>query len=66
MYFFVNGSPKTHAYRDEGGEYDMITLSSQLKLNKGDTVWPQFTGYFESAGYAQLAFFEGHLIRQLN
>ena len=58
--FYLNGSQKSYSHRNEDGEHDMITLSSQFKLNKGDTVWAYFNGYVTHT------FFEGHLIRQIN
>ena len=64
--FVVNGSNKSYAYRNEDNENDMVTLSSQFKLDKGDTVWVYFTGYFHNPTHALYTFFEGHLIRQLN
>ena len=64
--FYVNGSSKSYAYRDEDGERDAITLSSQFKLNKGDTVWVYFNGHFSNPTYLYSTFFEGHLIRQIN
>ena len=64
--FYLNGSQKSYAYRDEDGEYDTVTLSSQFKLNKGDTVWVYFSGTFNSPSSAPRTFFEGHLISQLN
>ena len=63
--FVVNGSNKSYSYRDEDGEYDMVTLSSQFKLNKGDTVWAYFRGYFNYPHNEIHTFFEGHLIRQI-
>ena len=65
IYFWLNGSEKSYGHRNEDGEYDTVTLSSQLKLDKGDTVWVYFSGYFNSPTYAPLTFFEGHLIRQI-
>ena len=64
IYFYMNGSQKSRAYRD--GEYDTVTLSSQFKLNKGDTVWVYMNGYFSIPTYRDRTFFEGHLIRQIN
>ena len=64
--FYVNGSLKTYAKRDEDGEYDTVTLSSQFKLNKGDSVWTYFSGTFNYPNSADRTFFEGHLIRQIN
>ena len=66
IYFSVNGSYKSDAHRDEDGEYAMITLSSQSMLNKRDTVWVIFNGYFSIPTNRRLTFFEGHLIRQIN
>ena len=63
--FMVNGSAKSYAYRDEDGENDTVTLSSQFKLNKGDTFWVYFSGYFYNPTETSTTFFEGHLIRQL-
>ena len=64
--FVVNGSNKSYAYRYEDNEYDTVTLSSQFNLNKGDTVWVYFAGYFYNPPHTQFTFFEGHLIRQIN
>ena len=47
-------------------EHDIVTLSSQFKLNKGDTVWARFAGTFYGPTVATYTFFEGHLIRQIN
>ena len=66
IYLYINGSFKASAYRNEDGHYDTVTLSSQLKLKKGDIVWARFAGYFNSSGDTRYAFFEGHLIRQMN
>ena len=65
IYFYLNGSEKSYAYRDEDGENDTVTLSSQFKLDKGDTVWVYFSGRFNNPTYAGFTFFEGHLIRQI-
>ena len=46
VYFSVNGSDKTQAHRNGDEERDTITLSSQFKLSKGDTVWVRFGGTF--------------------
>ena len=64
----MNGSRKSNALVDEGpyGKYDIISLSSQLKLNKGDTFWVNFEGQFHNPLNADYTFFEGHLIRQIN
>ena len=62
---FFNGSEKSYAYRNEDGENDTVTLSSQFKLDKGDTVWVGFFGYFDNPTNAARTFFEGHLIRQI-
>ena len=64
--FMVNGSNKSFAYRNEDNEYDTVTLSSQFKLNKGDTVWVYFSGTFQNPTYEQLTFFEGYLICQIS
>ena len=64
--FYLNGSQKSFAKRDEDGETDFVTLSSQYMLHKGDSVWVYFTGYFDNPIYAPYAFFEGHLIRKIN
>ena len=66
MDFMVNGSIKSYVYRDEDGGYDMLTISSQFKLNKGDTVWVTYFGTFHTPSRAISTFFEGHLIRQIN
>ena len=65
IYCYVNGYLKTYADRDEDEELDSITLSSQFKLNKKDTVWIQFSGHFYIPGHESFNFFEGHLIRQI-
>ena len=62
----LNGSRKSYAYRYEDEKYDTVTLSSQFKLNKGDTVWVYFSGYFYNPAHTHYTFFEGHLIRQIN
>ena len=64
--FYINESAKSNTYRNEDAEHDTLTLSSQFKLHKGDTVWVCFTGYFYSPTSASYTFFEGHLIRQIN
>ena len=66
MEFYVNGTSESYVYRDENGGYDMLTLSSQFKLNKGDTVWVSYLGTFHNPRLATRTFFEGHLIRQIN
>ena len=68
IYFYVNGSSKSYVLIDEGpqGEYDIISLSSQFKLNKGDTFWVYFEGNFHNPQNADYTFLEGHLIRQIN
>ena len=63
---YLNGSAKSYGYRDEDGENDTVTLSSQFKLNKGDKVWAYFSGYFNNPANEYYTFFEGHLIRQIN
>ena len=63
--FYLNGSQKSYGYRDEDGEDETVSLSSQLKLNKGDTVWAYFDGYFYYPTDKFRTFFEGHLIRQI-
>ena len=66
----MNGSIKNYVYRDEDGGYDMLTISSQFKLNKGDTVsvsyYGNFTRFRAPISGASSNFFEGHLIRQIN
>ena len=64
----MNGSRKSRAHRDDGadGETDTVTLSSQLKLNKGDTVWVKFHGHYYYPADEHYAFFEGHLTREIN
>ena len=64
--FYLNGSQKSYSHRNEDGEHDMITLSSQFKLNKGDTVWAYFQGNFYYPNEKLHTFFEGHLIRKIN
>ena len=63
--FYLNGSQKSYANRDEDEQTDYVTLTSQLRLNKGDSVWVFFSGYFYNPTYPLFTFFEGHLIRQL-
>ena len=62
----MNGSYKTFAIRDEDGEHDTVTAVAQLKLQKGDTVHVYFNGYFQNPSHYQNAYFEGHLISQIN
>ena len=64
--FYVNGSSKSYANRDEDEKWDTVPLSSQFKLNKGDTVWVKIDGYFSNPSHGPRTFFEGHLIRQIN
>ena len=64
--FYLNGSGKSYGFRDENGEWDMVSVSSQFKLNKGDTVWVYFSGYYSTPTNALSTFFEGHLIRQIS
>lgn len=66
IYFYMNGSEKSYAYRDEDGENDTVTLSSQFKLNKGDTVCVRFEGTFYYPDQPDRTFFEGHLISKIN
>ena len=54
------------AYRDEDGEHDTVTVTEQFELKKGDIVYVQFVGYFYNPSYSNFAYFEGHLIRQIN
>ena len=65
IHFYFNGSQKSYAHRNEDGDWDTVTLSSQFKLDKGDTVWVHFSGYFQNPAYPIFTFFEGHLIRQI-
>ena len=62
----MNGSWKTLARRDEDGEADTVTATTQFKLQKGDTVHVHFDGYFYNPSAYQYAYFEGHLINQIN
>ena len=62
----MNWSWKTRAHRDEDGEYDTVTATAQFKLQKGDTVHVYFDGYFFNPSYYGYAYFEGHLISQIN
>lgn len=64
--FFVNGSAKAYSRRDEQGDYDTVTLSAQFQLTKSDTVSVRFYGSFYYPHDAKNAYFEGHLIRQIN
>ena len=66
MQIHVNGSAKQEAYRHENHGYDTVTATSQFKLNKGDTVNIKFGGKFNWPSHSNMAFFEGHLIRQIN
>ena len=63
--FYVNGSNKAYAYREEDENFDTVTLSSQFKLKKGDTIWVYFGGTYYIPNTAYCTFFEGHLIRQI-
>ena len=62
----VNGSSKAYARRDEDGEHDTVTVTAQYKLQKGDIVNVYFYGYFYNPSNSNYAYFEGHLIRQIN
>ena len=65
----MNGSWKTHAHRYEGlgwAEHDTVTATTQFKLQKGDTVHVYFSGYFFEPNHGYNAYFEGHLISQIN
>ena len=74
--FYVNGSRRSHAFNNGSGPnphsnrpitgYYMVTLSSQFKLNAGDTVWVKFWGYYNNPRNALHTFYEGHLIHKLN
>ena len=64
----MNGAHTTTAFRDADGghkSHDTVTATSQFKLKKGDTVRPYFGGYFYYPIYSYNAYFEGHLIRQI-
>ena len=62
----MNGSAKTVAYRDEDTGYDTVTATAQFKLKKGDTVNVKFGGSWYNPSASIYAYFEGHLIRQIN
>ena len=62
----MNGSAKTTAYRDEDDGHDTVTATAQFKLKKGDTVNVYFDGSWYNPAYFAHAYFEGHLIRQIN
>ena len=64
--FYLNGSGKTWAKRDEDDGYDTVTATAQFKLKKGDTVNVYFGGYWNNPAFYRFAYFEGHLIRQIN
>ena len=75
--FYVDGSRRSHSFSNGTGKYGwnpknpitgyyMVTLSSQYKLNKGDTVWVKFRGYYNQPTNALHTFFEGHLIHEIN
>ena len=62
----MNGSQKTIAYRNEDDGYDVVTASAQFKLKKGDTVHVYLSGTWYKPSSSVTAYFEGHLIRQIN
>ena len=64
--FHLNGSQKSYTSRDEDEQTDYVTLSSQFKLNKGDTVCVRFNGRFDNPTHSPRTFFEGHLISHLH
>ena len=66
VYVTVNGANKVQAYRDEDDGKDAVTYSIQQELNKGDTVWIYFNGYFWTPNNPIFAYFEGHLTHQIN
>ena len=66
IYFYVNGSDKSTGHKYAPGDKNIVTLSSQFKLNKGDTVWVRLFGQYTNPTYSKSFFFEGHLIRKLN
>ena len=56
---------KAISYREENGGSDTLTLSSQIYLNKGDTVCIWMLGYFDAINAFNIAYFEGHLIYKI-
>ena len=61
----MNGTYKTDAYRNEDAGYDIVTVTAQFKLKKGDTVKVYYNGTFYNPAASYYAYFEGHLISQI-
>ena len=66
IYFYLNGSRKTIANRDEYRDCDNVTATAQFKMSKGDTVTVYFEGRFYDPTRSEHAYFEGHLIDQVD
>ena len=62
----MNGTYKTDAYRNEDAGYDIVTVTAQFKLKKGDIVNVYFNGYWYNPANSAYAYFEGHLVHQIN
>ena len=62
----MNGYYTTFAHRYENEGHDTVTATAQFKLKKGDTVNVYFGGYWREPAESRYAYFEGHLIRQIN
>ena len=62
----MNGTEKTLTLRDEDDGHDTVTATAQFKLKKGDTVNVHFYGTWYNPATSSYAYFEGHLIRQIN
>ena len=63
---YLKTAVKAYAYRYEDNGYDTVTVRTQFKLIRGDTVHVRFDGVFYGPSHSCYAFFEGHLIRQIN
>ena len=64
--FVVDNIYKTYSNREEDDGHDTLTATEQFILNKGDTVYVYFYGKFWNPAHRDHAYFEGHLIRQIN
>lgn len=62
----MNGSAKTTSYRNGYDGHDPLNAIAQFKLKKGDSVNIYFGGPFYNPVSKYNAYFEGHLIRQIN
>ena len=56
---------KAISFRADNQGRDTLTLSSQIYLNKGNTVRIWMLGYFDAINNFNIAYFEGHLVNKI-